>query len=426
MLDPRQIRRDPEAVAERLRLRGYEFDTARFTSLEQRRKSLQTSTEQLQSERNRSSKSIGAAKSRGEDIQPLRDQVADLGDKLKQTRSELEAVQAELQALLLDLPNLPAEDVPAGADDSDNQELRRWGEPTAFDFEPRDHVAIAEAAGWLDSEAAARLSGARFAVFRGQLAALHRALAQFMLEVQVREHEYEETYVPYLVHGAAMQGTGQLPKFADDAFATADDPPHYLIPTAEVPLANMVADQIIDCADLPLKLVAHTPCFRREAGAYGKDTRGLIRQHQFDKVELVQVTLPRDSAAAHEALTGHAEAILQKLELPYRVVALCGGDLGFAAQKTYDLEVWLPGQQAYREISSCSNCGDFQARRMQARWRDPESGRPELVHTLNGSGLAVGRALIAVLENYQCADASVAVPEALRPWLGGAQRLRAA
>ncbi len=414
MLDPGLLRKDLESTAEALKLRGYQLDTAGWQAMEDQRKQLQKATEELQNQRNTSAKSIGQAKARGEDIQPLLEQVASLGDELKQTQDQLADVQIKLRDLQLDMPNIAHKDVPVGEDENDNVEIYRWGEPREFDFEPKDHVAIAEANGWLDNDAAAQLSGARFAVLKGELARLHRKLAQFMLEKHTQEHGYTEVYTPYLVKPEAMLGTGQLPKFADDAFATQDDPPRYLIPTAEVSLTNLVAGQILDVVDLPIKMVAHTPCFRREAGAYGKDTRGLIRQHQFDKVELVQVTTAHHADQAHEDLTRHAEAILRELKLPYRKVVLCTGDMGFSVRKTYDLEVWLPGQNAYREISSCSQCGDFQARRMQARYRNPETNKPELVHTLNGSGLAVGRALIAVLENYQQADGSFTMPECLQ------------
>jgi len=404
-------------------MRGYHLDIENYAALEARRKELQTKTEELQAERNTRSKSIGQAKARGEDIEPLLAEVGRLGDDLKAAKEELEKVREHLDHLALDMPNLPAGQVPEGHDESDNEEVRRWGEPTALAFEPRDHVEIGEMLEGIDFEVAAKLSGSRFAVMAGDVARLHRALAQFMLDMHIREHGYREMYVPYLVLDSAMQGTGQLPKFAEDAFATSDDPTRYLIPTAEVPLTNLVADEIVDADRMPLKFVAHTPCFRREAGAYGKDTRGMIRQHQFDKVELVQIATADTAEDCHEALTGHAEAILQALELPYRVMLLCAGDMGFSARKTYDLEVWLPGQQAYREISSCSNFGDFQARRMKARWRNPDTGKPELVHTINGSGLAVGRTLIAVLENYQQRDGSVIVPEPLRDYMGGRERI---
>ncbi|NBB91707.1 MAG: serine--tRNA ligase [Gammaproteobacteria bacterium] len=423
MLDPHLLRNELESVTARLARRGYHLDIENYASLEARRKELQTKTEELQAERNRRSKSIGQAKARGEDIEPLLAEVGQLGDDLKAVSEELEQLRHELERVQLDMPNLPDDSVPDGDDESDNALVRGFGEPTELAFEPRDHVEIGEGLDGIDFERAAKLSGSRFVVLGGKVARLHRALAQFMLDLQADEHGYREMYVPYLVHADAMLGSGQLPKFGDDAFATEDDPVSYLIPTAEVPLTNLVADDILDADDLPMRFVAHTPCFRREAGSHGKDTRGMIRQHQFDKVELVQVVRPDQSEAALEELTGHAEKVLQALELPYRVMALCAGDMGFSACKTYDLEVWLPGQQAYREISSCSNCGDFQARRMLARWRNPDTGKPELVHTLNGSGLAVGRALIAVLENYQQRDGSVVVPEALRRYMGGVERL---
>ena len=423
MLDPQLLRNDLETVTAALARRGYHLDMESYAAIEQRRKSIQVRTEELQNKRNVSSKAIGKAKARGEDIEPLLAEVARLGDELKSARQELEDIRAELERLMLDMPNLPAEDLPDGSDEADNREVRRWGEPGEFAFEPRDHVELGELLDGIDFDAAARLAGSRFAVLGGPVARLHRALAQFMLDWHTREHGYREMYVPYLVLESAMRGTGQLPKFADDAFCFSGDPDRYLIPTAEVPLTNLVANQILEAGRLPLKLVAHTPCFRREAGSHGKDTRGMIRQHQFDKVELVQISTPAESADCHEALTGHAEAILKALELPYRVMLLCTGDTGFSASKTYDLEVWLPGQRAYREISSCSSFTDFQARRMQARWRNPETGKPELVHTINGSGLAVGRTLVAVLENHQQRDGSVRVPEALRPWLGGVEQL---
>jgi len=423
MLDPHLLRNDLESVAACLARRGYHLDIENYASLEARRKSLQTKTEELQAERNRRSRSIGQAKAEGEDIGPLLAEVGQLGDDLKAASEELEQLRHEIERVGLDMPNLPDEDVPDGDDDSGNVEQRRFGEPTGLDFNPRDHVEIGEQLNGIDFERAAKLSGSRFVVLGGPVARLHRALAQFMLDLHTGEHGYREIYVPYLVLDNAMQGTGQLPKFADDAFTIEDDPVRYLIPTAEVPLTNLVAGEIVDANSLPLKFVAHTPCFRREAGAYGKDTRGMIRQHQFDKVELVQIVRPDDSNAGLEELTGHAEAVLQALELPYRVMILCAGDMGFSARKTYDLEVWLPGQQAYREISSCSNFGDFQARRMLARWRNPDTGKPELVHSLNGSGLAVGRALVAVLENYQQRDGSVVVPEVLRSYMGGLERL---
>ena len=423
MLDPQLLRHDLDDIAAQLARRGYHLDIENYASLEARRKELQTRTEELQAERNRRSKSIGKAKAAGEDIEPLLAEVGQLGDDLKAASEELEQIRDALERVRLDMPNLPDASVPDGDDEADNVEVRRHGEPTQLDFDARDHVAIGELLDGIDFELAAKLSGSRFAVLGGQVARLHRALAQFMLDLHTGEHGYREMYVPYLVNADAMQGTGQLPKFVDDAFVIDDDPVRYLIPTAEVPLTNLVAGEIVAAEDLPLKFVAHTPCFRREAGAYGKDTRGMIRQHQFDKVELVQVVAPAASDDALEQLTGHAEAVLKALGLPYRVMLLCTGDMGFAAQKTYDLEVWLPGQGAYREISSCSNTGDFQARRMQARWRNPETSKPELVHTLNGSGLAVGRTLIAVLENYQQQDGSVVVPDALQPYMGGQETI---
>ncbi|MDR9433611.1 MAG: serine--tRNA ligase [Spiribacter sp.] len=420
MLDQKILRQDPHAIAKALASRGYAFDADHYAKLEASRHAWQTRTETLQHERNDRSKAIGKAKQQGEPIEPLLAQVADLGDALKSAESALEAVQSELRELHLALPNLPADSVPAGQDEADNVEIRRWGEPPNFAFKPRDHVELGEALGGLDFAAGARLSGARFVVMQGGIARLHRALAQFMLDVHVSEHGYVETYVPYLINDEALLGTGQLPKFAEDLFAIdSEDHQLWLIPTAEVPLTNLAASEIIEADALPKAYVCHSPCFRSEAGSYGRDTRGMIRQHQFDKVELVQLTRPDDSYAALERLTAHAETILQRLELAYRVVTLCCGDMGFAAAKTYDLEVWLPGQAAYREISSCSNTEAFQARRMQARWRNPETGRPEPLHTLNGSALAVGRCLVAVLENYQQADGRIAIPTVLQPYMGG-------
>ncbi|RMG31839.1 MAG: serine--tRNA ligase [Gammaproteobacteria bacterium] len=424
MLDPRLLRTRIDEVAERLARRGHELDKAAFEALEQERKALQVEVERLQAERNRRSKEIGRAKARGEDIEPLKAEVAGLGERLEDARRRLERVQQRLQSWLLRIPNLPDPTVPVGEGEADNVELRRWGTPPAFDFEPRDHVALGEGLGGLDFETAARLAGARFVVMKGALARLHRALTQFMLDVHTQEHGYVETYVPYLVHADCLYGTGQLPKFEEDLFRVCGEPSRYLIPTAEVPVTNLVREEIVPAESLPLRFVCHTPCFRSEAGSHGKDTRGMIRQHQFDKVELVQLVRPEESHDRLEELTGHAEAILQKLGLPYRVVVLCTGDLGFSASKTYDLEVWLPGQQRYREISSCSNFLDFQARRMKARWRNPETGKPELLHTLNGSGLAVGRTLVAVLENGQQADGSVRIPEVLQPYMGGMEVLR--
>ncbi len=423
MLDIQLLRADIEGVAAKLKARGYELDAAGFNALEAERKAVQTRTQELQATRNSLSKSIGIAKSKGEDVAPIMAQVAGLGDELKAAEEKLAYIQARMQELLAGVPNLPHESVPAGKDADENLEVSRWGTPRAFDFEVKDHVDVGAALG-LDFEAGAKLSGARFAVMRGGVARLHRALAQFMLDVHTREHGYTEVYVPYLVNADSMFGTGQLPKFEEDLFATFKnaDEKLYLIPTAEVPVTNLARGEILAAESLPRKYVAHTPCFRSEAGSYGRDTRGMIRQHQFDKVELVQVVKPEDSYAAHEALTGHAEKILQLLELPYRKMLLCTGDMGFGSAKTYDLEVWLPAQNTYREISSCSNFEAFQARRMQARYRN-EKNKPELVHTLNGSGLAVGRTLVAILENCQNADGSVSVPQALRPWMGGVETL---
>ena len=422
MIDPKRLRSEPETVAASLRRRGFELDVAQLAELEQRRKSLQVETQELQNARNTQSKSIGKAKAAGEDIQPLLDAVADLGERLKAANDALGEVQQRLRDVALGIPNLPDSSVPDGRDEADNREERRWGEPREFDFEPQDHVDLGAGLGVLDFDAASKLTGARFAVMSGPLARMHRALAQFMLDVHTGEHGYIEAYVPYMVNPDSLLGTGQLPKFSDDLFRL-EGTDYHLIPTAEVPLTNLVRDTIIDADYLPRRYVAHTPCFRSEAGSHGKDTRGMIRQHQFDKVELVHVVRPDDAFEALEQLTGHAETILQRLGLPYRVVTLCTGDMGFSATKTYDIEVWLPGQQKYREISSCSNMGDFQARRMQARWRNPDSGKPELVHTLNGSGLAVGRTLVAVMENYQLADGGIRVPEVLRPYMGGLERL---
>ena len=425
MLNPRLLRSDLDQVAERLRIKKFDLDTGTFNQLEERRKTLQVSTQNLQNERNTRSKAIGAAKSRGEDIQPLLDEVADLGDQLKQAETELNALQADIDAMLLQIPNVPHESVPEGDDEADNEEVLYWGDPPKFDFEPRDHIDLGTGVGGMDFERAAKLSGARFVTMEGPLVTLHRALIQFMINQHILEHGYTEVYAPYLVNETTLTGTGQLPKFKEDLFHIDDANNNlYLIPTAEVPVTNFVADSIVDADSLPLRYVAHTPCFRSEAGSYGKDTRGMIRQHQFEKVELVQIVKPEASMNALEELTGHAEKILQILELPYRKVILCGGDLGFASTKTYDLEVWLPGQNAYREISSCSNMTDFQARRMKARWRNPESGKPELVHTLNGSGLAVGRTLIAIMENYQQADGSIRIPEVLRPFMHGITEIR--
>jgi len=432
MLDPKLLRSDLEQVAAQLARRGFTVDTARIVALEGRRKGLQTEVQELQSLRNTRSKAIGKAKAAGEDIEPLKAEVAQVGERLKALDAELDALQAEVRDIALGLPNIPDPSVPDGADESANREERRWGEPPAFDFAPKDHVDLGVSAGWMDFDAAAKLTAARFVVLSGPLARLHRALVQFMLDVHTTEHGYTETYVPYLVNADSLTGTGQLPKFAADLFRVPSGQTEdgeggrdfYLIPTAEVPVTNLVRDVIVEASDMPRKWVAHTPCFRSEAGSHGKDTRGMIRQHQFEKVELVQAVRPAESFDALEQLTGHAESILKRLQLPYRVVTLCTGDLGFSAVKTYDLEVWLPGQGRYREISSCSNFGDFQARRLQARWRNPDTGKPELLHTLNGSGLAVGRTLVAVLENYQHADGSIRVPDALVQYMGGLEVIK--
>ncbi len=421
MLDIQLLRSDLEGVAKRLAARRFELDVARFRALEQERKEIQTRTQELQARRNHTSKLIGQAKAKGEDAAALMAQVSDLGDDLKRAEAGLEQVQEKLQDILLGIPNLPHDSVPFGTSEADNAEVRRVGTPRAFDFPVKDHVDLGEGLQMLDFTTASKISQARFSVMRGPLARLHRALAQFMLDVHTSEHGYTETYVPYLVNADSMRGTGQFPKFQEDQFAIEGDG-LYLIPTAEVPVTNMVRGEILAPEALPLKFVAHSPCFRREAGSYGKDTRGMIRQHQFDKVEMVQIVHPDQSYQVLELLLGHAEAILQRLDLPYRVVTLCSGDIGFSAAKTYDIEVWLPGQETYREISSCSNFEAFQARRMQARFRG-EKGKPELVHTLNGSGLAVGRTLVAVMENYQNADGSITVPPALRGYMGGLERV---
>ncbi len=424
MLDPRLLRNELEATATQLARRGMTLDTGHIAAMESQRKELQVTAERLQSERNSRSKQIGKAKAAGEDIQPLLDEVANLGTELKQAQDDLSGVQSELQKVILGIPNIPAPEVPEGNDEEDNREERRWGTPIEFEFEPKDHVDLGTALGYVDFEAAAKITGSRFVTLNGPMARLQRALTQFMLNTHTEEHGYEETYVPYMVNADSLQGTGQLPKFEEDLFKLSGELDYYLIPTAEVPVTNLVRGEIIEDADMPRRWVAHTPCFRSEAGSYGKDTRGMIRQHQFEKVEMVQVVRPQDSTAALEQLTGHAESILQRLGLPYRLVTLCTGDLGFSSTKTYDLEVWLPGQSAYREISSCSNFGDFQARRLQARWRNPETGKPELVHTINGSGLAVGRTLVAVVENYQREDGSIEVPEVLRPYMGGLEVIK--
>ncbi|HLA74213.1 MAG TPA: serine--tRNA ligase [Steroidobacteraceae bacterium] len=423
MLDSKQLRSDPAGVAANLARRGVTLDVAAFNALDERRKTAQVESDRVRAERNANAKAVGMAKGKGEDASVLLRRAEELTGQLGASDAAIASVQAELDAWQLGLPNTLHGSVPEGRDESANQEIRRWGEPRKFDFTPKDHVELGELLGGLDFETAAKISGARFSIMRGGVARLHRALAQFMLDLHTREHGYTELYVPYLVSAAALQGTGQLPKFEADLFRVQGEPGFFLIPTAEVPATNLVRDSIVEASKLPMKLVAHTPCFRSEAGAAGRDTRGLIRQHQFEKVELVHIVKPADSYAALEELTRHAENVLQKLELPYRVVALCAGDVGFSAAKTYDLEVWLPAQNKYREISSCSNCEAFQARRMQARWRNPDSGKPEPLHTLNGSGVAVGRALVAILENFQNADGSITVPGALRSYMGGADKI---
>ena len=423
MLDPALLRRDLEATAARLAARGFALDTARIARLEEERREVQGRTEALRNERNTRSKSIGRAKAAGEDVGPLLADVEKLGEALKSAERRLSELQAELEDIALEIPNLTHESVPEGRSEDDNREERRVGEPPRFDFEPKDHTDLGAALGGIDFDLASKLAGSRFVTLHGALARLHRALIQFMLDVHTREHGYREIYVPYLVTSEVLRGTGQLPKFADDQFRI-EGSDLYMIPTAEVPVTNVARDRILDAAELPLRFVCHTPCFRREAGSYGKDTRGMLRQHQFEKVELVHVVRPEDSYEALETLTAHAESILARLGLPYRVVTLCTGDIGFAAAKTCDLEVWLPGQRRYREISSCSNCEAFQARRMKARWRNPATGKTELVHTLNGSGVAVGRALIAVVENFQQADGSIRVPGPLVPYMGGMTVIR--
>ena len=419
MIDPKLLRSDLDAVVKNLGRRQFGFDVASFQSLENARKTQQIETDRIRAERNAKAKAVGMAKAKGGDVAALIAEGEQLAAQLGDAEKSLQAVQDELDAFQLSLPNLLQDSVPDGADESANIEVRRWGTPREFDFTPRDHVDLGESLDkGMDFEAGARIAGSRFVVLRAEIARLHRALGQFMLDLHTREHGYTEVYVPYLASPASLRGTGQLPKFEQDLFAVRSEQNYYLIPTAEVPVTNLVRDQIVDAKDLPLKLVAHSPCFRSEAGASGKDTRGMIRQHQFDKVEIVQIVEPAKSVEAHEQLTANAEAVLQKLELPYRVVSLCSGDIGFGSCKTYDIEVWLPGQQKYREISSCSNFWDFQARRLQARWRNPATGKPELVHTLNGSGVAVGRALVAVLENGQQADGSIVLPKALVPYFG--------
>ena len=424
MLDPKLLRTNLEDVARQLARRGYRLDTQAIATIEEKRKRVQVIAQQFQQDRNAKSKAIGIAKSKGEDTTRLMQEVTDTGAALKQAEGELEQIQNELIEMALGIPNIPHASVPDGKDENDNKELRRWGEPRQFSFTPKDHVDIGAALGMMDFDTAAKITGARFVVMNGPLARLHRALIQFMLDLHTQENGYNETYVPYMVNADSLRGTGQLPKFEQDLFALKGEQAYYLIPTAEVPVTNIVRDVIVEASYMPRKYVCHTPCFRSEAGSYGKDTRGMIRQHQFEKVELVQAVRPQDSYQALEELTGHAEMVLQKLELPYRVVALCCGDMGFAAAKTYDIEVWLPGQNKYREISSCSSFEDFQARRMQARWRNPQTGKPELVHTLNGSGLAVGRTLVAIMENYQQADGTITIPTVLRTYMSGLDTLR--
>ena len=419
MLDQKLVRNNLQEVADKLIKKGFKLDVAKLNSLEESRKQLQIDTENLQSERNSKSKEIGKLKAQGEDTAGVMAAVSAFGTQLDAKKIELKAVQDRLNIMLMEIPNIPHESVPPGADEEDNQEVLTWGQKPSFNFTVKDHVDLGEGLGGLDFGAAIKVTGARFMVLKGPLARLHRALIQFMLNSHIHEHEYEEVYVPYLVNADSLRGTGQLPKFEEDLFKVPGERDLYLIPTAEVPVTNLVRDEIVDANKLPLRFTCHTPCFRSEAGSHGRDTRGLVRQHQFEKVEMVQIVRPSESTVALEELTGHAENILKSLGLAYRKVILCGGDLGFSAIKTYDLEVWLPGQDKYREISSCSNMGDFQARRMQARWRNPETGKPELLHTLNGSGLAVGRTLLAILENYQQADGSVLVPEALAPYMGG-------
>lgn len=423
MIDPNLLRNNLAEIAQQLKIkRNFDLDTAKITDLEEQRKSLQVKTETLQAERNARSKAIGMAKAKGENIEPLLAEVDNMGEELNQAKAQLEAVQAEMNQIFLNIPNLPADEVPLGKDDTENKEILRWGTPRQFDFEVKDHVSLGEDLAGLDFAAGVKLSGARFVVMKGQIAKMHRALSQFMLDLHTEQHGYLETYVPYLVNHATLYGTGQLPKFGEDLFHTnplEGEVPYALIPTAEVPVTNLVRDEILETENLPIKMTAHTPCFRSEAGSYGRDTRGLIRMHQFDKVELVQIVEPEKSMDALEELTGHAEKVLQLLNLPYRKVLLCTGDMGFGSCKTYDLEVWVPAQNTYREISSCSNMWDFQARRMQARCRAKGDKKTRLVHTLNGSGLAVGRTLVAILENYQNADGSITVPEVLRPYMGG-------
>jgi seryl-tRNA synthetase len=431
MLDIKAVRQDPEAVAAALSKRGFDFDVAAFTALDARRKQADIDSQNLLAERKSASKKIGQLVGQGVPVEEAKAQVNEtlskIASRLDDLTEQARQVQAELDDLLLSIPNIPAEEVPAGASEADNVEVTRWGAPRAFDFPVKDHVELGEGLGQLDADTGGKITGSRFTVMYGELARMHRALIQFMLDLHTREHGYREIYVPYIVNRDSLRGTGQLPKFEEDLFRLEGDQGYYLIPTAEVPVTNVARDRIFEDTELGeagVRFACHSPCFRSEAGSYGRDTRGMIRQHQFEKVELVQLVRPSQSDEALEQLTGHAEKVLQALELPYRKVILCGGDIGFSARKTYDLEVWLPAQDSYREISSCSSFGDYQARRMQARWRNPATGKPELLHTLNGSGLAVGRTLVAILENYQQADGSVAVPAALQPWLGGLTELR--
>jgi len=423
MLDPQLLRTEAESVAERLTVKKYILDVDQLRSLEEQRKGLQSGLQDLQAERNRSAKEVGQRKAAGEDVSDLIEQTSGLSGKISAIENDLEGVRSALDELMHGIPNIPHESVPVGDSDTDNEEVRRWGDPKAFAFEPADHVSLGSGLGMMDFELAAKITGSRFVVMSGAIARLHRALVQFMLDLHTTEHGYQETYVPYLVNANSLFGTGQLPKFAEDQFVTSGDPSYFLIPTAEVPVTNIYAREIVSEEELPIRHVCHTPCFRSEAGSYGKDTRGMIRQHQFEKVELVQLVRPEHSWDALEELTGHAETVLQRLELPYRVVTLCGGDLGFSSAKTYDLEVWLPGQNQYREISSCSNFESFQARRMQARWRNSSTSKPELLHTLNGSGLAIGRTLVALMENFQDANGSISVPDALRDYMGGLESI---
>ncbi|WP_396586559.1 serine--tRNA ligase [Bermanella sp. R86510] len=426
MLDIRKVRENPKEVALALNKKGVNFDVVAFESLDAKRKQADVESQTLQAEKKKASKQIGQLIGQGMSVddakQKVAEQLSDIDGRLEASVAEAKDVQEQITQLLMGIPNVPDDSVPEGKDEEDNVEIRKWGEPRQFDFEVKDHVDVGHGVGGLNFELAAKLTGSRFAVMQGYIARLHRALTQFMLDTHIDKHQYTETYVPYMVNAESLRGTGQLPKFEEDLFKIPfNDGHYYLIPTAEVPVTNIARDEILDAAQLPLKMTSHTPCFRSEAGSYGRDTRGMIRQHQFEKVELVQLVKPSDSDQALEDLTGHAEAILQALDLPYRVVNLCGGDLGFSAAKTYDLEVWLPGQEKYREISSCSNFRDYQARRMQARWRNPETNKPELLHTVNGSGLAVGRTLVAVLENYQQADGRVAIPEVLKPYMGNVE-----